>query len=120
MMGIILALAFHILGAVIWVGGMFAAYVCLRPAPARWKHPSVCSCGGISFRNSSFVCGHRCYCCCSLQFTCRLAEAHESGSDLTPTSGDRWSIDSRLTTTRTQATFLPGRYGLPLAALWVW
>lgn len=31
-MGIILALAFHILGAVIWVGGMFAAYVCLRPA----------------------------------------------------------------------------------------
>ena len=31
MMGI-LALAFHILGAVIWVGGMFAAYVCLRPA----------------------------------------------------------------------------------------
>jgi uncharacterized membrane protein len=32
MMGIILALAFHILGAVIWVGGMFAAYVCLRPA----------------------------------------------------------------------------------------
>jgi uncharacterized membrane protein len=32
MMGIILALAFHILGAVIWVGGMFAAFVCLRPA----------------------------------------------------------------------------------------
>ena len=32
MMGITLALAFHILGAVIWVGGMFAAYVCLRPA----------------------------------------------------------------------------------------
>ena len=32
MMGITLALALHILGAVIWVGGMFAAYVCLRPA----------------------------------------------------------------------------------------
>ncbi len=26
------ALAFHILGAVVWVGGMFAAYLCLRPA----------------------------------------------------------------------------------------
>jgi uncharacterized membrane protein len=27
-----LALALHILGAVVWVGGMFAIYVCLRPA----------------------------------------------------------------------------------------
>ena len=27
-----IALAFHILGATVWVGGMFAAYVCLRPA----------------------------------------------------------------------------------------
>jgi len=27
-----LALALHILGAVVWVGGMFAAYMCLRPA----------------------------------------------------------------------------------------
>ena len=27
-----LALAVHIFGAVIWVGGMFAIYVCLRPA----------------------------------------------------------------------------------------
>jgi uncharacterized membrane protein len=26
------ALAVHIFGAVIWVGGMFAIYVCLRPA----------------------------------------------------------------------------------------
>jgi uncharacterized membrane protein len=25
------ALALHILGAVVWVGGMFAIYVCLRP-----------------------------------------------------------------------------------------
>ena len=38
-----LALALHILGAVVWVGGMFAAYMCLRPAagpldpPARLK-----------------------------------------------------------------------------------
>jgi uncharacterized membrane protein len=27
-----LALALHILGAVVWVGGMFLIYVCLRPA----------------------------------------------------------------------------------------
>ena len=27
-----IALSFHILGAVIWVGGMFTIYVCLRPA----------------------------------------------------------------------------------------
>ena len=27
-----LALALHILGAVVWVGGMFAIYMCLRPA----------------------------------------------------------------------------------------
>ena len=26
------ALALHVLGAVVWVGGMFAAYMCLRPA----------------------------------------------------------------------------------------
>jgi uncharacterized membrane protein len=26
------ALAVHLLGAVVWVGGMFAIYVCLRPA----------------------------------------------------------------------------------------
>jgi uncharacterized membrane protein len=29
---IVLALTLHLLGAVVWVGGMFAAYVCLRPA----------------------------------------------------------------------------------------
>src|SRR6266566_4289150 len=28
----ILALALHILGGVVWVGGMFAIYMCLRPA----------------------------------------------------------------------------------------
>jgi uncharacterized membrane protein len=32
MLGTTIALALHILSAVIWVGGMFAAYVCLRPA----------------------------------------------------------------------------------------
>ena len=34
-----LALAFHILGAVVWVGGMFAAYVCLRPATGALEPP---------------------------------------------------------------------------------
>ncbi len=38
-----IALAFHILAAVVWIGGMFFAYVCLRPVlggqepPARLK-----------------------------------------------------------------------------------
>ena len=32
MLDITIALALHILSAVIWVGGMFAAYLCLRPA----------------------------------------------------------------------------------------
>jgi len=34
-----LALTFHVLGAVIWVGGMFAAYVCLRPATGSLEGP---------------------------------------------------------------------------------
>ena len=34
-----IALTFHILGAVIWVGGMFAAYVCLRPAAGSLEPP---------------------------------------------------------------------------------
>ena len=34
-----LALTFHILGAVVWVGGMFAAYVCLRPATGSLEGP---------------------------------------------------------------------------------
>jgi uncharacterized membrane protein len=34
-----LALTFHILGAVVWVGGMFAAYVCLRPAAGALEPP---------------------------------------------------------------------------------
>ena len=29
---VVLALTLHILSAVVWVGGMFAAFVCLRPA----------------------------------------------------------------------------------------
>ncbi len=34
-----LALTFHILGATVWVGGMFAAYVCLRPAAGTLEPP---------------------------------------------------------------------------------
>ena len=38
---IVLALTLHILGAVVWVGGMFAAYVCLRPAAGAWRRRSA-------------------------------------------------------------------------------
>ena len=34
-----LALTVHVLGAVDWVGGMFAAYVCLRPAAGALEPP---------------------------------------------------------------------------------
>jgi uncharacterized membrane protein len=34
-----LALTLHILSAVVWVGGMFAAYVCLRPAAGALEGP---------------------------------------------------------------------------------
>ena len=33
------ALALHIFGAVVWVGGMFAIYVCLRPALSTFEPP---------------------------------------------------------------------------------
>ena len=39
MMETALALTLHILGAVVWVGGMFAAYVCLRPAAGSLEPP---------------------------------------------------------------------------------
>ena len=35
----ILAIALHILGAAVWVGGMFAIYMCLRPALATIEPP---------------------------------------------------------------------------------
>lgn len=35
-----IALALHVLSAVIWVGGMFFAYVCLRPAAATLLEPA--------------------------------------------------------------------------------
>jgi len=34
-----LALTLHVLGAVVWVGGMFAAYMCLRPAAGPLEAP---------------------------------------------------------------------------------
>src|SRR5713101_5118261 len=34
-----LAIALHTLGAVVWVGGMFAIYVCLRPALGTLEPP---------------------------------------------------------------------------------
>ena len=34
-----IVLAFHNLGAVIWVGGLFAAYMCLRPAARELEAP---------------------------------------------------------------------------------
>jgi uncharacterized membrane protein len=36
---IVLALTLHILSAVVWVGGMFVAYVCLRPAAGALETP---------------------------------------------------------------------------------
>jgi uncharacterized membrane protein len=39
MIAITLPLAFHLLGAIVWVGGMFAAYVCLRPATGALEPP---------------------------------------------------------------------------------
>jgi uncharacterized membrane protein len=39
MMETTFALTLHILGAVIWVGGMFAAYICLRPATGALEGP---------------------------------------------------------------------------------
>ena len=39
MMQTTLALAVHVFGAVVWVGGMFAAYVCLRPAASALEPP---------------------------------------------------------------------------------
>jgi uncharacterized membrane protein len=39
MLLITIALALHILSAVVWVGGMFAAYMCLRPATGPLEPP---------------------------------------------------------------------------------
>jgi uncharacterized membrane protein len=39
MLDITIALALHILSAVVWVGGMFAAYLCLRPAAGPLEPP---------------------------------------------------------------------------------
>jgi uncharacterized membrane protein len=39
MISITTALALHMLSAVVWVGGMFAAYMCLRPAAGALEAP---------------------------------------------------------------------------------
>lgn len=39
MITITLALTLHVLSAVVWVGGMFAAYMCLRPAAGPLETP---------------------------------------------------------------------------------
>ena len=39
MITITLALTLHVLSAVVWVGGMFAAYMCLRPAAGPLEPP---------------------------------------------------------------------------------
>lgn len=36
---IVLSLTLHVLSAVVWVGGMFAAYLCLRPAASVLEPP---------------------------------------------------------------------------------
>ncbi|WP_455366579.1 DUF4149 domain-containing protein [Kaarinaea lacus] len=38
---IAIALSLHMLGAIIWVGGMFFAYMCLRPVAADMLEPEV-------------------------------------------------------------------------------
>ena len=61
-----LAFALHILGAVVWVGGMFAIYVCLRPAlvtlepPQRLRLMRVGDEGGpFEFGNQVLISSHR-------------------------------------------------------------
>ncbi|MGA7971179.1 MAG: CopD family protein [Pseudolabrys sp.] len=39
MLTITVALTLHVLSAVVWVGGMFAAYMCLRPAAGALEAP---------------------------------------------------------------------------------
>ncbi|MDX1453730.1 MAG: CopD family protein [Oleiphilaceae bacterium] len=36
-----LALSLHLLAAIVWIGGMFFAYMCLRPAAAQLLEPAV-------------------------------------------------------------------------------
>ena len=48
-----LALALHILGAVVWVGGMFAIYVCLRPALGTLEPPQRLRLMRVTFQKFS-------------------------------------------------------------------
>ena len=41
-----LLIAMHVLAVVVWVGGMFFAYFCLRPAAAKLLQPPTAVGGG--------------------------------------------------------------------------
>jgi uncharacterized membrane protein len=58
-----LAFALHVLGAVVWVGGMFAIYVCLRPALVTLEPPQRLRLMRVTFQTFP-GCGRR-SCCCS-------------------------------------------------------
>ena len=47
---IVLALTLHMLSATIWVGGMFAAYMCLRPAAGVLEPPQRLTLWRVFFR----------------------------------------------------------------------
>ena len=55
-----LLLFLHVAGVVVWVGGMFFAYVCLRPrAASQLEPPPRLRCGAVCWRASSPGCGLR-------------------------------------------------------------
>lgn len=55
-----LSLLLHVLGVVVWVGGMFFAYMALRPVAASVLEPrSGSPCGPACSANSFPGCGRR-------------------------------------------------------------
>ncbi len=63
-MAMALPLALHLLAAVIWVGGMFYAYMAMRPAVgAVIDRPGGRVCGRKPWAVSSSGCGRRWHCC---------------------------------------------------------
>ena len=58
------AIALHVLGAVVWVGGMFAAYMCLRPAAGPLEPPARLMLWAAFFEKFFPGSGSR-SCCCS-------------------------------------------------------
>jgi hypothetical protein len=51
------ALALHILGAVVWVGGMFAIYACLRPALGTLDLPQRLRLMRVTFQKKDLAVG---------------------------------------------------------------